>query len=88
MEGRMTEEKGRHEQGAREPDQIEHAIYCLLTVRDEQRPWSLHEVDLVIGDGFDARDAVRNLEAAGLVHVLGGFVWATRAALAADAMCG
>jgi hypothetical protein len=66
----------------------EHAIYCLLTVRDEPRPWSLHEVGLTVGDHGDAADAVRNLRGSGLVHVSDGFVWATRAALAADEMQG
>lgn len=82
----MTEADERRE--SREPDQVEHAIYCLLTVRDEQRPWSIHEINLAIGDELDARDAVRNLQGEGLAHELGGFVWATRAALAADTMGG
>jgi hypothetical protein len=64
----------------------EDAVFMLLTTRDEQRPWSLHEVALEVGD--DAEDAVRNLRGAGLVHELQGFVWATRAALAADGMAG
>jgi hypothetical protein len=84
----MSEMTEADEREAREPDQIQHAIYCLLTVRDEQRPWSIHEINLVIGDELDTRDAVRNLQGAGLAHEIGGFVWATRAALAADAMGG
>jgi hypothetical protein len=84
----MSETTEADEREAREPDQVEHAIYCLLTVRDEQRPWSLHEIGLEIGDELDTHDAVQNLRSAGLVHELGGFVWASRAALAADAMGG
>jgi hypothetical protein len=41
---------------------------------------------LEIGDQVDAHDAVRHLQGAGLAHELGGFVWATRAALLAEAM--
>jgi len=88
----MPQNEGVSERGScvsRNPlGRIEHAIYCLLTVRDEQRPWSLHEIGLEIGKPLAAEDAVRNLRGAGLAHECGGFVWATRAALAADAMSG
>jgi hypothetical protein len=84
----------RHDVGAQEarehrgPDAIDHAVYCLLTVRDEQRPWSVHEIGLELGDQDDAHDAVRHLQGAGLAHECGGFGWAARAALAAEAMNG
>jgi hypothetical protein len=38
--------------------------------------------------GCDVRDSLARLYAAGLIHRLQGFVWATRAALAADAIGG
>ena len=72
--------------GADKLGQAEGAVYLMLTDRDEQRPWSLHEVALEVGDAGHAADAVRNLRGAGLVHELHGFVWATRAALAASGM--
>jgi hypothetical protein len=57
----------------------ESAVLALL-IR-EQRPWSDSEVALEIGDPISSTDAIRRLQAAGLVHRLGGFVFATRAAL-------
>jgi hypothetical protein len=65
-------------------DQVESAIHALLVVADEQRPWSVHEVELEIGDPAGVEDALTRLHASGLVHRCGGFAWATRAALAAD----
>jgi hypothetical protein len=84
MERRNVEAQDAREH--RGPDAIDHAVHCLLTVRDEQRPWSVHEIGLEIGDQVDAHDAIRHLQGAGLAHELGGFVWATRAALLAEAM--
>jgi hypothetical protein len=81
----MTGRDG-EEPEACEPGVIDRAVYCLLTVRDEQRPWSVHEIGLEIGDHSATMDAVRCLHGAGLAHELGGFVWASRAALAAEAM--
>jgi hypothetical protein len=70
-----------------EPDEtlarIESAIHALLLVVDEQRPWSIYEVQREIGLS-DVTDALRSLEGRGLIHRCGEFVWATRAALAAD----
>jgi hypothetical protein len=69
-----------------EPDEtlagIESAIHAMLLVVDEQRPWSICEVQREIGS--DVTDALRSLEGRGLLHRCGEFVWATRAALAAD----
>jgi hypothetical protein len=64
--------------------QVEQAIYMLLVQRDEQRPWSVREVESEIGDADDVVDGLRTLNGLGLVHRCGEFVWATRAALAAD----
>jgi hypothetical protein len=63
---------------------VEEAIYVLLVQRDEQRPWSVQEVEREIGDAGAVVDALRTLNGLGLVHRCGEFVWATRAALAAD----
>ncbi|HEY1689366.1 MAG TPA: hypothetical protein VGF95_10965 [Solirubrobacteraceae bacterium] len=65
---------------------IESAIHGMLVDRDEQRPWSVREIELEIGDARLVSDALGNLYGCGLVHRCGEFVWATRAALAADAL--
>jgi hypothetical protein len=62
------------------------AVFGLLTVPNEQRPWSVGELILEIGNQIDVEDALARLHGAGLVHRCGEFVWATRAALAADAI--
>jgi hypothetical protein len=64
--------------------QTESAIHSLLILPDEQRPWSLHEVCLEMGDPDFVGDALRGLQGCGLIHRLGDFVWASRVAIAAD----
>lgn len=66
------------------PGQIEQAIHGLLIYREEQRPWSVHEIELEIGDSIAVADSIARLKGLGLLHRCGEFVWATRAALAAD----
>ncbi|HEX3849673.1 MAG TPA: hypothetical protein VHW01_01830 [Polyangiaceae bacterium] len=63
---------------------VESAIYMLLIQHDEQRAWSVHEIELEIGQTRHVGDALRDLHGSGLIHRCGEFVWATRAALAAD----
>ena len=67
-----------------EQDQVEHAVFILLTARKEQRPWSVREVELEIGDPVGVADSLAHLHRGGLIHRCGEFVWATRAALRAD----
>ena len=62
------------------------AVFGLLIGPHDQRPWSVRELVLEIGNQLDVEDAVARLHGAGLVHRCGEFVWATRAALAADAI--
>jgi hypothetical protein len=64
--------------------QVESAIYAMLVVADEQRPWSVHEVELEIGNPALTTDALTRLHAAGLVHRCGDFAWASRAAIVAN----
>jgi hypothetical protein len=61
-------------------------IYGLLIQPTQQRPWSVDELVLELGTRIDVEDALARLYGAGLVHRCGEFVWATRAALAADAI--
>jgi hypothetical protein len=63
----------------RNPDR---AILGMLMDHATQRPWSEDEIEREVGSG--ARQSLDALHGAGLIHRLGGFAWATRAALAAD----
>ncbi len=65
---------------------IDSAILVLLNGHKEQRPWSVHEMELEIGDRIAVIDSLARLKGAGLIHRCGDFVWISRAALAADAL--
>lgn len=66
---------------AKEEDGVDAAVLAMLLAEDAQRPWSLDEVALELGDRLHATDALNRLQAAGLVHRVGDFVFAARAAL-------
>ncbi len=57
------------------------AVLGLLLAPDDQRPWSVRELELEIGGEIATGDAVAQLRAEGLLHVLGEFVFASRAAV-------
>lgn len=59
-------------------------ILLLLTLDDEQRLWSVDEVTRELGDRARAVDGLADLYGAGLIHRMGEFVWATRAAIRAN----
>ena len=59
-------------------------VYGLLIQPTQQRPWSVGELVLELGSRLNVEDALARLHGAGLVHRCGEFVWATRAALAAE----
>ena len=65
---------------------IESGIFDRLVTANQQRPWAVRELVLEIGSQIDVEDALARLHGAGLVHRCGEFVWATRAALAAEAI--
>jgi hypothetical protein len=73
--------------GEPQRDPAEHALSMLLT-GPEQRPWSRSELELELGDPLAVADGLARLHGLGLVHRLGDFAWATRAALHADRMAG
>jgi hypothetical protein len=59
-------------------------ILLWLTQDDAQRPWSVEEITREYGNPANAVDALARLHGVGLIHRLGDYVWATRAALYAD----
>jgi len=65
-------------------EQVERAILAMLLVADEQPPWSMHEVELEIGDHIETADGLGALHRAGMIHRCGEFVFATRAAVRAQ----
>lgn len=71
---------------ADEDEMTDGAIFGLLSGCDDQRPWSVDEIARELGDHNRAVDGLARLYGSGLIHRMGEFVWATRAALAADAI--
>lgn len=61
-------------------------ILAWLTDIDAQRPWSVDEIVREYGEPNNANDALSRLYGAGLIHRQGEYVWATRAALRAEAI--
>jgi predicted transcriptional regulator len=61
-------------------------ILAWLTDIDAQRPWSIEEIIREYGEPNNAADALSRLHGVGLIHRHGDFVWATRAAMRAEAI--
>jgi hypothetical protein len=61
----------------------EGTVLLLLIDSEEQRPGSVYEVVREIGNR-NAIDSIASLHGAGLIHRLGDFVWASRAAIRGD----
>ena len=59
-------------------------MLSLLVDSEAQRPWSASEMEPEIGDRVRSADALAALYAVGLIHRLGEFVFATRAAVRAE----
>lgn len=66
--------------------QIEQAMLATLVSTEGHRPWSIHEMELEIGEHIAVIDGLRHLQSAGLIHRCHDFVWATRAAIVAEEM--
>jgi hypothetical protein len=69
---------------AEDEHRMDQAILALLLTPEEQRPWSVREVELEIGEHLATVDSLARLRATGLVHRCGEFVFASRAALTAE----
>lgn len=67
-----------------ESEKAERGILFLLLNSEQQRPWSVNEVAREYGDRMTAIDALANLNGIGLIHRMGDFVFATRAAIRFD----
>jgi hypothetical protein len=63
-------------------DRADHVLLATLTADDSHRPWSVDEIARQAGE--DPTDALNRLAADGLIHRLGDFVWAARAAVRAE----
>jgi len=76
-----------HVQRTPDPEQVDSAILGLLVDPEASRPWSVDEVAREIGDEVATADGLARLTAAGLAHrIAEDFVWASRAALHAEAL--
>jgi hypothetical protein len=62
-------------------DEAQRCVLCGLLAPAGSGLCSMGELALAVGDERMAELAVEDLHAAGLAHVLGGFVFATRAAV-------
>ncbi|MGE5700824.1 MAG: hypothetical protein ACM3VU_00245 [Arthrospira platensis] len=70
----------------REPDStsMEAGILDRLTYPDDQRPWSIDELILDVGQRLGVIDAIAKLRGLGLIHrTSDDFIFATRAAVRA-----
>lgn len=56
----------------------------MLLGQDDQRPWSVDEIEREIGK--ETADSLNRLYGGSLIHRLDRFVWASRAALMAEAI--
>ncbi len=77
----MQDQRSRDEDaGSRFTPEQSDSIVLDLLLRGGPWPWSVKEIARELGDEPDALDAVRRLASGGLVHLLGEFVFPTRAA--------
>ncbi|MDE3075007.1 MAG: hypothetical protein KGJ86_06220 [Chloroflexota bacterium] len=73
---------------AEQDRQVERAILGLLMDPDSQRPWAVDELARELGDQLTTGDALVRLHAAGLIHRLDRFVFASRASLRGNEIAG
>lgn len=69
---------------AQKANDDESFVLNMLLDAEYQRPWSIDEVLREYRDPVAAKDALDNLRGSGLIHQLGDFVFATRAAVRAE----
>jgi hypothetical protein len=64
----------------RSSDELQFNVLLLLLGPGGQGPWSVDELSREVGCELSTADAVVRLQAAGLAHCFGEFVFASRAA--------
>jgi hypothetical protein len=64
-----------------ELDRAEHTILQLVLQSGHPWPWSVYALGRALGDDLDADDALCALNADGLIHRFGAFVFPTRPAV-------
>ncbi|MGD1056312.1 MAG: hypothetical protein ABR992_02765 [Solirubrobacteraceae bacterium] len=64
----------------RRSDELQFLVLALLLDRECRGPWSVDELAREVGFELGTSDAVVGLQAAGLAHCCGEFVFASRAA--------
>jgi hypothetical protein len=67
-----------------EDERAQKAVLGLLLRPNEQRPWSVDEIEREVGEKLAVTDAIAALHAAGLLHRCGEFVFASHAAVSMD----
>jgi hypothetical protein len=80
----ITDQRDQPEQPQVSEEQRENTVLNLMFCDASDYPWSVEELARTIEDRTGVIDAVRRLEAAGLVHRIGEFVFPTLAARRAD----
>jgi len=70
-----------------EDARVARAILGLLLQAGQQRPWSVAEIELAIGDPLATIDALAELHASGLIHRWDRFVVASRPAVHMASLC-
>jgi hypothetical protein len=71
---------------AQDDARVDGAILGLLLAADAHGLWSVDELTRQIGDRVATVDSLARLYGAGLIHRIGDFVFATRAAIEGDAL--
>jgi hypothetical protein len=65
---------------------VQKGVLELLLGSTSQRLWSVAEVEREVGEQLSTVDVIAGLQAAGLIRRCGKFVFASRSALAMDAL--
>jgi hypothetical protein len=82
-----------HDETTRErPDdaiaRAEGSLLHLLLAEPHPFPWAVEELTLAHGNHRAAIDAIAGLHAHGLIHLIAGYAWPTRAAVNASQLEG
>jgi hypothetical protein len=76
----MRDQRSNTPSVGRRSDEVQFLVLALLLDVECPGPWSVDDLAREVGCEISAAEAVVRLHAAGLAHLCGGFVFATRAA--------